>query len=82
MIVNEKNEKSESEMAVVSGGNSGIRLGTAKIFVSEEEYVYVTGPSETELDAVKQIGGIAELPKPKCVLEIYFVILLLSNNAS
>ena len=43
---------------------------------------YMTGSYETELDAVKQIGGIAELPKPKCVLEIYFVILLLSNNAS
>ena len=64
------------------GGNSRIRLGTAKIFVSEEEYVYVTGPSETELDAVNQISGIAELSKPKCVLEIYFVILLLGNNAS
>lgn len=82
MIVNEKNEKSESEMAVTSGGNSGNRLGTVKIFVFEEESVYVTGPCEAELDAVKQIGGIAQLPKTKCVLEIYFVILLLSNNAS
>ena len=59
MIVNEKNEKSESEMAVTSGGNSGNRLGTVKIFVFEEESVYVTGPCETELGAVKQIGGIA-----------------------
>jgi hypothetical protein len=82
LVVNEKNEKSESEMAVTSGGNSGIRLGSAKIFVSEEEYVYVTGSCERELHAVKQIGGIAELPKPKCVLEIYFMILLLSNNTS
>ena len=65
-------------MAVTSGGTSGIRLGTVKIFV----YVYVTGPCEPELDVIKQIGGIAELPKPKCVLEINFVILLLSNNAS
>jgi hypothetical protein len=40
------------------------------------------GPCETELDAVNQISGIAELSKPKCVLEIYFVILLLGNNAS
>ena len=69
-------------MDVTSGENSGIRLGTAKIFVPEEEYVYVTGSCETELDAVNQIGSITELPKPKCVLEIYFVILLLSNNAS
>jgi hypothetical protein len=71
MIVNEKNENSESKMAVTSGGNSGIRLGTAKIFVPEEEYVYVTGPCETELDVVNQISAIAELSKPKCVLEIY-----------
>ena len=55
-------------MDVTSSGNSGIRLGTAKIFVPEEEYVYVTGSCETELDAVNQIGGITELPKPKCVL--------------
>ena len=33
-----------------------------------EEYIYMTGSCETELDAVNQIGGIAELPKPKCVL--------------
>lgn len=79
MIVNEKNEKSESELAVTSGGNIRIRLGSAKIFVPEEKYVYMNGSCETELDAVKQLG---ELPKPKCVLEIYFVILLLSNNAS
>jgi len=68
MRVNEKNEKYESELAVTSGGNSRIQLGSAMIFVSEEEYVYVTGPCETELYAVNQIGGIAELPKPKCVL--------------
>jgi len=39
MRVNEKNEKSESELAVTSGGNSRIRLGSAMIFVPEEEYV-------------------------------------------
>ena len=63
MIVNEKNEK--NELAVTSGGNNRIRLGSAKIFVPEEEYVYMTSSCETELDAVKQLGG---LPKPKCVL--------------
>lgn len=65
MRVNEKNEKSESELAVTSGGNSCIQLGSAKIFVPAEEYVYMTSSCETELDAVKQLG---ELPKPKCVL--------------
>lgn len=35
----QKNEKFESELAIILGGNSRIRLGTAKIFVSEEEYV-------------------------------------------
>ena len=41
-----KKEKSESEIAVTLGGNSDIQLGTAKIFVSEDEYVYVTSPCE------------------------------------
>lgn len=35
----QKDEKFESELAIILGGNSRIRLGTAKIFVSEEEYV-------------------------------------------
>jgi NAD(P)-dependent dehydrogenase (short-subunit alcohol dehydrogenase family) len=43
--------------ALVTGGNSGIGLATAKSFVSEGAYVFITGRRETELAAaVKEIG--------------------------
>ena len=35
----QKSEKSECELIIILGGNSRIRLGIPKIFVSEEEYV-------------------------------------------
>jgi NAD(P)-dependent dehydrogenase (short-subunit alcohol dehydrogenase family) len=49
--------KLEGKVAVVTGGNSGIGLATAKRFVAEGAYVFITGRRETELDAaVHQIG--------------------------
>ena len=42
---------------MVTGGNSGIGLATAKVFVSEGAYVFITGRRKAELDAaVKEIG--------------------------
>src|ERR1700726_2253967 len=42
---------------VITGGNSGIGLATAKRFVAEGAYVFVTGRRQPELDAaVKDIG--------------------------
>ena len=42
---------------LVTGGTSGIGLGTAKRFVAEGAYVFITGRREKELDAaVNQIG--------------------------
>jgi NAD(P)-dependent dehydrogenase (short-subunit alcohol dehydrogenase family) len=39
------------------GGNSGIGLATAKRFVSDGAYVFITGRPQSELDAaVKEIG--------------------------
>jgi NAD(P)-dependent dehydrogenase (short-subunit alcohol dehydrogenase family) len=49
--------KLEGKVAVITGGNSGIGLATAKRFVSEASYVFITGRRQSELDAaVKQIG--------------------------
>jgi NAD(P)-dependent dehydrogenase (short-subunit alcohol dehydrogenase family) len=43
---------------LVTGGNSGIGLATAKQFVNEGAYVYITGRREAELAAaVKEIGS-------------------------
>jgi NAD(P)-dependent dehydrogenase (short-subunit alcohol dehydrogenase family) len=50
-------EKFEGKVAVVTGGTSGIGLATAKRFVSEGAYVFITGRRQSELDAaVKEIG--------------------------
>jgi NAD(P)-dependent dehydrogenase (short-subunit alcohol dehydrogenase family) len=49
--------KLEGKIALVTGGNSGIGLATAKEFASEGAYVFVTGRREPELaGAVKEIG--------------------------
>src|SRR5438067_11083274 len=50
--------KLESKIALVTGGNSGIGLATAKRFVNEGAYIFITGRRKPELDtAVKEIGG-------------------------
>jgi NAD(P)-dependent dehydrogenase (short-subunit alcohol dehydrogenase family) len=49
--------KLDGKIAVVTGGNSGIGLATAKRFVDEGAYVFITGRRQPELDsAVKSIG--------------------------
>jgi NAD(P)-dependent dehydrogenase (short-subunit alcohol dehydrogenase family) len=49
--------KLEGKIALVTGGNSGIGLATAKKFVEEGAYVFVTARRERELAAaVKEIG--------------------------
>ena len=50
--------KLDGKIALVTGGTSGIGLATAKEFVSEGAYVFITGRREKELDeAVKELGG-------------------------
>ena len=47
----------EGKMALVTGGTSGIGLATAKRFVNEGAYVFITGRRDSELAAaVKEIG--------------------------
>ncbi len=49
--------KLEGKVAVITGASSGIGLATARRFVSEGAYVYITGRRQRELDAaVRQIG--------------------------
>jgi NAD(P)-dependent dehydrogenase (short-subunit alcohol dehydrogenase family) len=49
--------KLEGKITLVTGGNSGIGLATAKQFVNEGAYVFITGRREPELArAVKEIG--------------------------
>ncbi len=50
--------KLEGKIAVITGGNSGIGLATAKRFVAEGAYVFITGRRQPELDvAEREIGG-------------------------
>jgi NAD(P)-dependent dehydrogenase (short-subunit alcohol dehydrogenase family) len=51
-------KKLEGKIAVITGGNSGMGLATAKRFVAEGAYVFITGRRQKELDAaVKEIGS-------------------------
>ena len=52
--------KLTGKVALITGGNSGIGLATAKRFVQEGAYVFITGRTQSKLnEAVKQVGSNA-----------------------
>ena len=50
-------KKLQNKVAVITGATSGMALATAKLFVEEGAYVFITGRRQKELDeAVAAIG--------------------------
>ncbi|MBO0737510.1 MAG: SDR family oxidoreductase [Alphaproteobacteria bacterium] len=49
--------KLDGKVAVIIGGSSGIGLATAKTFVDEGAYVFITGRQQSELDKAKVVIG-------------------------
>jgi NADP-dependent 3-hydroxy acid dehydrogenase YdfG len=50
-------KKLENRVAVITGATSGMALATAKLFIEEGAYVFITGRRQEMLDkAVKEIG--------------------------
>src|ERR1700679_311812 len=51
-------KKLQDKVVVITGGTTGIGLATAKVFVKEGAYVFITGRRQKELDeAVRAIGS-------------------------
>jgi NAD(P)-dependent dehydrogenase (short-subunit alcohol dehydrogenase family) len=51
-------KKLQGKVAIITGGTTGIGLATAKLFVKEGAYVFITGRRQKELnEAVEAIGS-------------------------
>jgi NAD(P)-dependent dehydrogenase (short-subunit alcohol dehydrogenase family) len=70
----------EGKTAVITGGSTGIGFATAKRFVDEGAYVFITGRRQAELDtAVKELGDNAvgvqgDVSKPEDLDRLYTAV--------
>jgi NAD(P)-dependent dehydrogenase (short-subunit alcohol dehydrogenase family) len=58
----EKMPKLVGKIAVITGGNSGIGLATAKVFVEEGACVYITGRRQAALEAAAALLAPSATP--------------------
>jgi len=74
--------KLEGKTALTTGGNSGIGLATAKAFVNEGAYTFITGRREAELAAaVKEIGSGGTVDKQAAHVRKDFPDIQMSRSA-
>jgi NAD(P)-dependent dehydrogenase (short-subunit alcohol dehydrogenase family) len=52
----------EGKIALITGGSSGIGLATAKLFVAEGAFVFITGRRQEELESASRTLGPNAVP--------------------